>query len=140
MSTSPTERKRATLGKDERLSRRKIIATLHEQGKAIKSPAVVLVYMPHELPTKFPAQTMFTVSKRNFKRAHDRNRIKRLMREAYRKQKHIVYNPLSERKSQMAVMLIFTGRSLPNAAYAHGKISELLRRLRDEIVQLPLQE
>ncbi len=127
---------RATLCKDERLSRKKIIDELHEKGQSIKTPAIILIYHLCELPCDFPAQVMVTVGKRNFKRAHDRNRIKRLMREAYRKQKSIVYTSLQEKEKQAALLFIFTGRSLPNAQYAFGKISELLKRFTTEIGQL----
>lgn len=95
---------------------------------AIKSPAIILVYEHREMPTRFPAQVMFSVSKRIFKRAHDRNRVKRLMREAYRKQKQIVYTSLEGSRQQAALHFIFTGRQIPNQAYVHGKISELLKR------------
>lgn len=125
--------KRFTLCKEERLSRKKIIETLHDKGKSIKTPAIILVYQVTELPTIFPAQVMFAASKRLYKRAHDRNRIKRLLREGYRKQKHIVYTSLDDRQKQAALLFIFTGRQLPNAAYIHGKISELLFRFNQEI-------
>lgn len=124
---------RFTLSKDERLSRKKIIENLHDKGKNIKTPAIILVYQITQLPTPFPAQVMFAASKRLYKRAHDRNRIKRLLREGYRKQKHIVYRSLDERQKQAALLFIFTGRQLPNAAYIHGKISELLLRFSQEI-------
>ena len=122
-----------TLSKEERLSRKKIIEVLYDKGASIKTPAIILVYHFTELPCEYPAQVMFAASKRIFKRAHDRNRVKRLLREAYRKQKHIVYTSLHERKTQAALLFIFTGRQLPNYAYAHGKISELLKRFNEEL-------
>jgi ribonuclease P protein component len=121
------------LCKDERLSRRKIIESLHASGRSIKTPAIILVYEFTELPCTFPAQAMFSASKRIFKKAHDRNRVKRLLREAYRKQKHVVYTSLHERQTQAALHFIFTGRQLPNQAYVHGKITELLRRFNEEL-------
>lgn len=50
------------------------------------------------------------------------------MREAYRKQKHIVYSSLQAVGKQAALHFIFTGRQLPNQPYAHGKISDLIQR------------
>lgn len=117
-----------TLSKDERLSRKKIIEEVFKNGLSIKSQALIVVYYYTELPVKFPAQVMFTASKKLYKRAHDRNRIKRLMREAYRKQKHVVYNSLNRKQKQAALLFIFTGRQLPNYPYVHGKMSELLRK------------
>jgi ribonuclease P protein component len=124
---------RQTLCKEERLSRRKIIEGLHQKGESIKTPAIILVYYFTELPCPFPAQVMMGASKRVFKRAHDRNRVKRLLREAYRKQKHIVYTSLQAKKKQAALHFIFTGRQLPNQAYVFGKISELLKRFNEEL-------
>jgi len=131
---------RQTLCKDERLTRKKLIDQLQTDGKSIKTPALILVYRTAELPTHFPAQVMVTASKRLFKRAHDRNRIKRLMREGYRKQKHIVYTSLSERKMQAALLFIFTGKQLPNQAYVHGKITELLKRFNEDLEKTPPNE
>jgi ribonuclease P protein component len=128
---------RHTLCKDERLSRRKIIEALHERGVAIKSPAIILVYLPVELPVDFPAQAMFSASKRLFKRAHDRNRVKRLLREAYRKQKHVVYSSLKHHSQQYALHFIFTGKQLPNYPYVFGKMNDLTLRFCDEISKAP---
>jgi ribonuclease P protein component len=123
---------RHTLCKDERLSRRKIIEALHAQGASVKSPAIILVYLPCELPVDFPVQAMFSASKRLFKRAHDRNRVKRLLREAYRKQKNVVYTSLASRKQQYALHFIFTGKQLPNYAYVFGKMNDLILRFCNE--------
>lgn len=129
----PVTKLRQTLCKDERLSRRKIIESLHKQGLSIKTPAIILVYEMVDLPVSYPAQAMFSASKRIFKRAHDRNRVKRLLREAYRKQKHIVYSSLESQQKQAALHFIFTGRQLPNQAYVFGKILELLKRFNETI-------
>ena len=119
---------RHTFSKDERLSRRKIIESLHEKGFSVKSPAIILVYLPCELPVEHPAQAMFSASKRLFKRAHDRNRVKRLLREAYRKQKHIVYTSINSHNQQYALHFIFTGKQLPNYPYVFGKMNDLILR------------
>jgi ribonuclease P protein component len=131
---------RQTLCKNERLTRLKLIEQLHAHGDSIKTPAVILIYYFTELPVDFPAQTMVSASKRLFKRAHDRNRIKRLMREAYRKQKHIVYTSLESKEKQAALHFIFTGRQLPNQAYVYGKISELMKRFAEHVKQMNVSD
>ncbi len=125
-----------TLGRAERLTRKKRIEELMSSGQSFKMPGMTLVFKPMPLPTPFPAQVMFSASKRNFKRSHDRNRIKRLMRESYRKQKHIVYSFLWDHKTQCAMLFIFTGKQIPELTYIHTKIYNLLQRL----TQTPMQQ
>ncbi len=81
-----------TLGKEERLKSRKLIGRLYEEGKSIRSFPLRMVYLQTEHTSGFPAQVAVSVSKKFFKLAVDRNKIKRLLREIYRKQKSIVYN------------------------------------------------
>ena len=118
-----------TLPKEERLCRKKLIEDVYHNGKSFKSPALIALYLPMELSHAVPVQVMFAVSKKIYKRAHDRNRVKRLLREAYRKQKQILYNSLIEEKKQLAVIIIFTGRQLPNASYVHGKMTDILKNI-----------
>jgi len=111
-----------------------LIEALHQEGLSLKTPAIILVYRFNEVPCNFPAQAMFSVSKRIFKRAHDRNRVKRLLREAYRKQKHIVYTSLQEQEQQATLHFIFTGKQLPNQAYVFGKLTDLMSRFSAQVI------
>ena len=83
---------RFTLGKEERLKSRKLIGRLYTEGKSIKVFPLRMVYVQTEHTSTYPAQVGVSVPKRNFKKAVDRNRIKRLLRETYRKEKYTVYN------------------------------------------------
>lgn len=132
-SIASSHQKKLTLCKDERIHHRDVVQALRASAHSIKTPALILVFLTTELKTPYPAQVMVSVSKRNYKRAVDRNRIKRLMRESYRKQKLTLYSTLEESKKQMALQFIFTGRHLPNQAYIHGKMSELLKILVNRI-------
>lgn len=85
-----------TLGKEERLKSKKLIGKLYTEGSAIKAYPFRMVYLKVDHISKFPVQVGVSVPKRNFKRAVDRNRIKRLMRECYRLQKDIVYSGTTE--------------------------------------------
>lgn len=75
---------RNTFKKNEHLKSKKTFAALFAGGKKVKRYPIIMVYMPTELTEDVPVQAGFSVSKRRFKHAVDRNRIKRQMREAYR--------------------------------------------------------
>ena len=80
-----------TFKKEEKLKSKKLIEQLFEQGSTLKEFPLRMVYLKIELGTGYPVKASFSVSKRKFKRAVDRNRIKRLMRECYRKNKYNLY-------------------------------------------------
>jgi ribonuclease P protein component len=80
-----------------------------------------------------PLQAGFGASRRNFKRAVDRNRIKRLSREGYRLQKGSLLLKLQEKGLSMAVFFIYTGRELPDYPTVSEKIGVALHKLIKEI-------
>lgn len=74
-------------------------------------------------------QAGFTVSARNFKKAVDRNRIKRLMRECYRLQKINLKISLGQNKKSLAVFFIYTGNEIPKYNEVFEKTGSALKRL-----------
>ena len=74
--------------KEERLCSKKLIAELFRKGSSFNLYPLRFVILKNDLPqTPFP-QVLISVSKKHFKKAVDRNRIKRQIREVYRLNKH----------------------------------------------------
>lgn len=76
-----------------------------------------------------PLQTGFGVSARLFGKAVDRNRIKRLSREAWRLQRHPLSGVLREKGLSMTLFLIYTGKQLPDYQTVTQKIGVILQKL-----------
>jgi ribonuclease P protein component len=76
-----------------------------------------------------PLQAGFTVSAKYFKKAVDRNRIKRMMREGYRLQKDSLTETLKNHKRCMAVFFIYTGNAIPEYKDVAEKMLSALKRL-----------
>lgn len=118
--------------KEERLHEKKLIGALFKEGKSFyKFPFKVFYYKLEEVET-YPAKVLISVSKHNFKRAVDRNRIKRLVREAYRKNKHILLGEEPDSQAPRAtwvIGLIHRGNIIPEYEEVEKKIILILHEL-----------
>jgi len=114
---------RFTFGKPEKLKSRKLIGKLFEEGKSVKKFPIRLVYLQTDHTSNFPIQAAFSVPKRNFKKAVDRNRIKRLLREAYRHEKGALYEQL---ETPYIFMFTFIGKQEPTYLEVQQKIQHVL--------------
>jgi len=117
--------------KAERLCSKKIIDKLFAQGKSVFVFPVKMVYLEIQLPSKYPVQAAFSVGKRNFKRAVQRNLIKRRMREAYRLNKPKFYDGITEK--QIAVFFIYTGKAIPEYKQIETSIKKGMNKLLSEL-------
>ncbi len=120
--------KRYTFKKEEKLKSRKTIEQLFKEGRSFSNfPYRVLWRFNDASP--FPLQTGFAVSSKHFKKAVDRNRIKRLMREAYRLQKNDLQIQLMKQHKYLAVFIIYVGNELPEYQFIFDKTGKVLNRL-----------
>lgn len=121
-------KKQFTLGTTERLKSRKLIERLFKEGKDIKAFPFKVLYLFLEGQDN-RLQAGFSASSRNFKKATDRNRIKRLTKEAYRLQKTELTATLEKNSKQLIVFFIYTGKELPDYKTAEEKMALILERL-----------
>jgi len=125
----------ASLHKSERLCRKQLIASLFEAGHRFLAPPLQIIWMYAALDAPVPAQSLFSVSARKFPHATDRNRIKRVMRETYRRNKSSLYDVLQQEKLQIAIAFIYTGRSLTTFNDLEPKIQVALNALTQKVIQ-----
>ena len=119
-----------TYSKKEKLKSKKLIDQLFTVGQSVSAFPLRLVYLSTPLEDDVVAKTGVSVSKRNFKTAVDRNRIKRLMREAYRLNKAAFFNNLS---TQHAFMILYIGKDKPKFAEIETKMKTLFEKFSNKI-------
>jgi ribonuclease P protein component len=121
--------KRFGLPKTERLKSRKQIDTLFAGGKGFSVFPIRVMYQFFPAGEQSHLQIGVTASKRSFKKAVDRNRIKRLLREAYRLQKEALQNTLKEAGKSGVVFFLYTGKTLPSFAEVKEVMAKGLKKL-----------
>ena len=110
-----------TYNKNDKLKSQKSIAQLFIDGKSVSAYPLRLVYLKHNDTLKVGV----SVSKRNFKRAVDRIKIKRLLREAYRLNKP---NILQQEPQHFAIMILYIGKDMPDYNLIDTKVKHVLTK------------
>lgn len=113
-----------TFGKAEKLKSRKQIEQLFEEGLSLKEFPLRMRFLKVE-NSDSAFKVGFSVPKRNFKLAVHRNKIKRLLREAYRKNKHILLNNI---EGKYVIMFIYTDKTAWEYADLEQKMISLLNK------------
>ena len=90
------EERKFTYPKGEKLKSRTTIGLMFTEGKSVSKYPLRLVYVPLEDSSEGMMKMGVSVSKKHFKRAHDRNYFKRVLRETYRHHKHILLDRLDK--------------------------------------------
>lgn len=120
---------RYTLGKTERLKSRKSIDRLFEKGQRFNTGPLRVYYLKAE-PAGLRAGV--SVSSRNFSKATDRNRVKRLLRETYRLQKNLLAEALPAQQG-LDLFFVYTDKQLPEFAALKEQMGKALQKILDTI-------
>lgn len=122
-----------TFPKKERLKSKKLLEQVFAKGKSINAFPLKLIYLHTDLREDVSFQVAVVAPKKNFKSAVRRNRIKRLLREAYRLNKDIIFN---NTKGQYALVILYLGKDMPTYSGIESKTVQLmkafLKRISDE--------
>ena len=121
-----------TFSKNERLCSKILIDRLIETGKSFNLSPYRITWMPIA-ESSAPIKVVISIPKRSFKKAVDRNRLKRQTREIYRKQKQKVYDGLGEKK--ILVMIVYTAKTKIEFKELELKLKEALERLSKTVVE-----
>ena len=113
--------------KENKLKSRKIIHQVFAEGKSFTVFPLKVMWLPSN--DQHCLQTGISVSSKHFKRAVDRNRIKRLIREVYRLQKFELENHLHKENQQLSVFLIYISREMPEYKTLYAVCSKVITKL-----------
>jgi ribonuclease P protein component len=128
-----------TYPKNEKLKSRKVLESLFAKGKSLNIFPIKVFYSIEatDVPTsnEILVKTGVGASSRNFKKAVDRNKIKRLLREVYRTQKQDLLAKAKNKNIQLSLFFLFIGKELPQYADLNVPMEKLLEKLLIKVEQ-----
>lgn len=116
-----------TFKKEERLNKEKWIRELFDRGSSFHLSPFRVIYLPHPDPLYPVHQVLISVSTRNFKKAVDRNTIKRRIREAYRLNKSQIHTP-----GKWLIAYIYTAKETLPSGVIHQKLALTFDRIQSK--------
>ncbi len=103
---------RFTFKKEERLYGHAALNNVYTHGKHLHIGNFKLIFIEVPQSHQPACRVVFSVPKKSFKKAVDRNLIKRRMREVYRTNKHLIYQHLTKKNKQLHIYLIYTTKQI----------------------------
>jgi len=126
-----------TFRKEEKLCSQKIIGEMFLSGNSFLCYPLKVVWKYETLLTSYSAQVVFSVPKRLFKRAHDRNLLKRQLREVYRYQKQDLYESLEINDRKIAMMIVYIAKEKLEFGQIESAMMKVIAKLKKKLEPLP---
>ncbi len=117
------------LTKEERLHSKKLVNKLFVKGSSFFLHPFKVLYTFEDSNQKVPAKIVITVPKRNFRKAVDRNQVKRLVRESYRVHKNELYAHFEKHNKSLIFGLIYVSETILSYEEIERKLILILQRL-----------
>lgn len=123
-----------TFKKEERLCNKRLIDKLFHSGSSFLCYPFKASWLYHTEPQQYPVQILFSVSKKRYKHAVDRNLIKRCMRESYRlhKQQHL-YSLLQNADKTIVLSVGYIGKEIAPYSLVEKKMLKMLSQLAGQL-------
>lgn len=121
---------RHTFKKSERLCSRILMERLFQSdNRSVSAYPVRAVFLPVEKSVQQGISVLISVPKKRFHDAVDRNRVKRQLREAYRKHKHALTAQMAERGQGLLIAFVYVSDQIESTAYIEKRMVRLLGKI-----------
>lgn len=127
------------LGKAYKLCSRKRIQLVFQEGKTIRTYPLACTYRKVHVASDVPFQLVISAPKRLFKKAHDRNYVKRLMKESIRQNKLPLVSFLSANQLQLDLFIVYTSKDLLSLDRLSTSIHKLFKALIHDLEKIEHQ-
>lgn len=121
--------KQFSYGRDQKLKGTKLTEQLFSEGKSFTVFPIKVFYLPVTEVVDFSVKAGVGATARNFKKAVDRNHVKRLLREAFRTEKTILADYVKANQKAVAVFFLYIDKVLPENAVIQSKMPVAISKL-----------